>query len=31
VATTPTLFVDGERHAGIPDAALLRRLGAGVG
>jgi protein-disulfide isomerase len=28
VATTPTLFVDGELYAGIPDTALLRRLGA---
>jgi protein-disulfide isomerase len=27
VATTPTLFVDGERHSGRPDAALWRRLG----
>jgi hypothetical protein len=27
VATTPTLFVDGELHAGVPDDALLRRLG----
>jgi protein-disulfide isomerase len=26
VATTPTLFVDGERHAGRPDAALWARL-----
>jgi protein-disulfide isomerase len=30
-ATTPTLFVDGELHAGIPDAALLQRLGGGTG
>jgi protein-disulfide isomerase len=29
VTTTPTLFVDGEPHAGVPDAALLARLGAG--
>jgi protein-disulfide isomerase len=27
VATTPTLFVDGERHSGRPDAALWRLLG----
>ena len=27
VATTPTLFVDGERHAGRPDAALWAALG----
>ena len=27
VATTPTLFVDGERHAGRPDAALWSALG----
>ena len=26
VVTTPTLFVDGEAHAGIPDPALLRAL-----
>jgi protein-disulfide isomerase len=26
VATTPTLFVDGERHPGRPDAALWERL-----
>jgi len=26
VATTPTLFVDGERHAGRPDAALWAAL-----
>jgi protein-disulfide isomerase len=26
VATTPTLFVDGAPHAGVPDQALLRRL-----
>jgi protein-disulfide isomerase len=26
VMTTPTLFVDGERHAGAPDKALLARL-----
>jgi protein-disulfide isomerase len=30
VATTPTLFVDSELHAGIPDDALLRRLDAGA-
>jgi protein-disulfide isomerase len=29
VATTPTLVVDGKLHAGIPDDALLRRLGGG--
>ena len=28
VVTTPTLFVDGRAHPGIPDAALLARLGA---
>ena len=28
VTTTPTLFVDGEAFAGIPDAALLERLGS---
>jgi protein-disulfide isomerase len=27
VVTTPTLFVDGERHAGVPTAELLDRLG----
>jgi protein-disulfide isomerase len=27
VATTPTLFVDGVRHSGRPDAALWRLLG----
>ena len=27
VATTPTLFVDGERHGGRPPEALWRRLG----
>jgi protein-disulfide isomerase len=27
VATTPTLFVDGERHGGRPSEALWRRLG----
>lgn len=27
VTTTPTLFVDGQAHAGVPDAALLDRLG----
>ena len=26
VMTTPTLFVDGEAHAGVPDAGLLARL-----
>lgn len=26
VVTTPTLFVDGVAHAGVPDAALLGRL-----
>jgi protein-disulfide isomerase len=29
VATTPTLFVDGEAHPGPPDRALLERLGGG--
>jgi len=28
VMTTPTLFVDGDAHAGVPDAALLARLRA---
>ena len=28
VATTPTLFVDGERHGGRPDAALWALLGS---
>ena len=28
VMTTPTLFVDGRAHAGVPDAALLARLRA---
>jgi protein-disulfide isomerase len=28
VMTTPTLFVDGQAFAGVPDADLLRRLGA---
>jgi protein-disulfide isomerase len=28
VATTPTLVVDGELHSGLPDPALLERLGA---
>jgi protein-disulfide isomerase len=28
VMTTPTLFVDGVAHPGVPDAALLARLGA---
>jgi protein-disulfide isomerase len=28
VMTTPTLFIGGERFAGVPDADLLRRLGA---
>jgi len=27
VATTPTLFVDGVQHAGVPNAELLARLG----
>jgi protein-disulfide isomerase len=27
VMTTPTLFVDGRPHPGVPDAALLTRLG----
>ena len=27
VMTTPTLFVDGVAHPGVPDAALLARLG----
>jgi protein-disulfide isomerase len=26
VASTPTLFVDGEQHPGVPDAELLARL-----
>ena len=26
VTSTPTLFVDGEQHAGVPDEALLARL-----
>ena len=26
VATTPTLFLDGQAHAGPPDAALVARL-----
>jgi protein-disulfide isomerase len=26
VVTTPTLFVDGVAHAGVPDASLLARL-----
>ncbi len=29
VATTPTLFVDGEAHPGPPDGALIERLGGG--
>jgi protein-disulfide isomerase len=29
VTTTPTLFVDGAAHAGVPDAELLARLRAG--
>jgi protein-disulfide isomerase len=29
VATTPTLFVDGEMHPGVPGPSLLERLGAG--
>jgi protein-disulfide isomerase len=28
VMTTPTLFVEGQTFAGVPDADLLRRLGA---
>jgi protein-disulfide isomerase len=28
VVSTPTLFVDGEQHPGVPDAALLARLRA---
>jgi protein-disulfide isomerase len=28
VMTTPTLFIDGEPFAGVPDADLLRRLAA---
>jgi protein-disulfide isomerase len=27
VTTTPTLFVDGEAHPGVPDSALLARIG----
>ncbi len=27
VVTTPTLFVDGQAHAGVPDRRLLARLG----
>ena len=27
VVTTPALFVDGTMHAGVPDEALLSRLG----
>jgi hypothetical protein len=26
VTTTPTLWVDGEAHSGVPDGALLGRL-----
>jgi protein-disulfide isomerase len=26
VATTPTVFIDGERHSGRPDASILERL-----
>ena len=29
VTTTPTLFVDGEAHAGVPGAEVLGRLGGG--
>jgi protein-disulfide isomerase len=29
VVTTPTLFLDGVQHQGVPDAALLERLRAG--
>ncbi|MEA2436409.1 MAG: hypothetical protein QOF65_965, partial [Thermoleophilaceae bacterium] len=28
VVSTPTLFVDGEQHPGVPDAALLASLRA---
>jgi protein-disulfide isomerase len=28
VATTPSLFVEGERHTGVPEAELLARLAA---
>jgi len=31
VMTTPTLFVNGEAYAGVPDAELLTRLRAGPG
>ena len=31
IVTTPTLFVDGVAHPGIPDAALLERLGSSHG
>jgi protein-disulfide isomerase len=27
IVTTPTLFVEGRQHQGVPDAALLERLG----
>ena len=27
VTTTPTLFIDGQAHAGVPDPALLERIG----
>ena len=29
VSTTPTVFVDGVAHPGVPDATLLARLGGG--
>jgi protein-disulfide isomerase len=29
VVSTPTLFVDGEQHPGVPDADLLARLASG--
>jgi protein-disulfide isomerase len=31
IASTPTLFIDGVQHPGVPDAALLERLGAASG
>jgi predicted DsbA family dithiol-disulfide isomerase len=31
VTTTPTLFVEGEMHAGVPDEGLLARLRSGIG
>jgi protein-disulfide isomerase len=30
VTTTPTLFVDGRSYPGVPDSALLARLGSGT-